>query len=102
MSVVVASGAPLGCQEDATLRGPESSDDETSDEEVLRLRLDVERSRLRLAKALKRSSRGSAASRSSGRGGGGRGSGPSASIAEPGDEPETSSNPEEDLEGVLD
>jgi hypothetical protein len=97
----MASRAPSGCQEDATLRGPESSDDETSDEEVLRLRLDVERSRLRLAKALKRSSRGSAASRSSGRGGGGRGSVPSASIAEPGGEPETSFNLEEDLERVL-
>ena len=101
MAVVMASEAPSGCQEDATLKGPESSDDETSDEEVLRLRLDVERSRLRLAKALKRSSRGSAASRSSGRGGGGRGSGPSASIAEPGGEPETSFNLEEDLEDDL-
>ena len=78
-----------------------SSDDESDDAEVEKIKLDINMSRLKLAKALKRSSRSSAGSRSSTRGGRGKGSGPSASLAEPGGESDMTSSLEEDLEKIL-
>jgi len=102
MPVIAATGrSEVGGRSNGSMQEGVSSDDESDDAEVEKIKLDINMSRLKLAKALKRSSRSSAGSRSSTRGGRGKGSGPSASLAEPGGEPDVTNSLEEDLEKIL-
>ena len=102
MPFIAATGhSEVGGQSSGSMQVGASSGDESDDVEVEKIKLDINISRLKLAKALKRSSRSSAGSRSSTRGGRGKGTGPSASVAEPGGEPDVTTSLEEDLDKIL-